>query len=684
MMKTHLLIFLLFVLFTAGNVSGLTVVLNGTITDIQGSATVPGHKVYIKTDFSSPFHYYKTVYTDNNGYYADTVQNVPAYPVAFQISVYDCNNEVHQVTGLNTNSPIIANFQICVPPYSGCRAQFTYDSIAGLNYQFTDQSETNSSLDSWSWNFGDPGSGGNNLSLSQNPVHQYSSSGIYNVKLKIHAVNGCTDSLVKTVFIRIHNNKVIIRGHIINDLTNAPIPDQPVMINTTLIQYSAVIYSDSIGGYADTIPSVPDGIPISVATYDCNNILHSNTVFSSSLPQEVDFTICLNVQCRAGFEASQDSGNQVQNKFQFQDLSFGNPNKWSWTFGDGTSSYDRNPVHQYLTPGSFRVSLTITEEDSAGGWNCYDTTSRIVKTCKYFNLGGLLFAGKTPINNPTNTGDTGVAYLYRSHNKWVAPVDTARFTYLGYYTFLNVMEGSYIVKAGLTEGSAQYGKYLPVYNGDQMKWQLTTSFHLDHNIFYNDINLVAASDSLSGPAILRGSVMHKSDNTILPGAEVLLFNTDMIPIWSAYSNTDGFFEFTDLSVGTYNLYPEVTGKYARTVQITVDSAHPVEEGIQLEVFDHEVTGISPGEVKNSITVGKLYPNPVTDDFQFWIQSPDALTIHTEIRNLTGKLVFMKTLNSLQGMNRISLSLRNATTGMYFLVVSNGEGRILSTQKIIKN
>src|ERR1035437_1564497 len=101
MMNTRILFLLLFVTYFTGNGYGITVYLSGTITDIQGSARVPGHKVYIKTDFSSPFHYYKTVYTDNNGYYADTVQNVPAYPVAFQITAYDCNNEVHLVTGLN-------------------------------------------------------------------------------------------------------------------------------------------------------------------------------------------------------------------------------------------------------------------------------------------------------------------------------------------------------------------------------------------------------------------------------------------------------------------------------------------------------------------------------------------------------------------------------------------------------
>ncbi len=32
---------------------------------------------------------------------------------------------------------------------------------------------------------------------------------------------------------------------------------------------------------------------------------------------------------------------------------------WSWTFGDGGTSSDENPVYQYLAPGTFDVSLTI-------------------------------------------------------------------------------------------------------------------------------------------------------------------------------------------------------------------------------------------------------------------------------------------------------------------------------------
>ncbi|HOT50562.1 MAG TPA: PKD domain-containing protein, partial [Candidatus Hydrogenedentes bacterium] len=33
---------------------------------------------------------------------------------------------------------------------------------------------------------------------------------------------------------------------------------------------------------------------------------------------------------------------------------------WSWNFGDGTTSTERNPVHTYTSNGSFTVSLTVT------------------------------------------------------------------------------------------------------------------------------------------------------------------------------------------------------------------------------------------------------------------------------------------------------------------------------------
>jgi PKD repeat protein len=44
----------------------------------------------------------------------------------------------------------------------------------------------------------------------------------------------------------------------------------------------------------------------------------------------------------------------------FQDQSVGDINRWSWDFGDGAVTLDRNPSHDYTAAGTYTVSLTVS------------------------------------------------------------------------------------------------------------------------------------------------------------------------------------------------------------------------------------------------------------------------------------------------------------------------------------
>ncbi len=44
----------------------------------------------------------------------------------------------------------------------------------------------------------------------------------------------------------------------------------------------------------------------------------------------------------------------------FTDTSIGAPTAWSWTFGDGAHSYDRNPTHTYSSIGTYNVNLVVS------------------------------------------------------------------------------------------------------------------------------------------------------------------------------------------------------------------------------------------------------------------------------------------------------------------------------------
>lgn len=53
----------------------------------------------------------------------------------------------------------------------------------------------------------------------------------------------------------------------------------------------------------------------------------------------------------------------VPSTITFIDGSAREPESWYWDFGDGDTSIEQNPVHTYLTAGTFTVSLTVTNYD---------------------------------------------------------------------------------------------------------------------------------------------------------------------------------------------------------------------------------------------------------------------------------------------------------------------------------
>ncbi len=50
---------------------------------------------------------------------------------------------------------------------------------------------------------------------------------------------------------------------------------------------------------------------------------------------------------------------------QFMDLSLYNPDSWLWEFGDGNTSTEQNPLHQYPAPGEYELCLTVENQFGA-------------------------------------------------------------------------------------------------------------------------------------------------------------------------------------------------------------------------------------------------------------------------------------------------------------------------------
>jgi len=110
-----------------------------------------------------------------------------------------------------------------------------------------------------------------------------------------------------------------------------------------------------------------------------------------------------------------------------------------WDFGDGTTSTDENPQHQYVTPGTYDVTLTASNDCSST-----ITTQTIEVTPPFYFIAGNVFID----NNENCNWDAGTE---DSLSDWIVSFDSNGQTFYtnsdssGNYAILLVDTGEYIV-----------------------------------------------------------------------------------------------------------------------------------------------------------------------------------------------------------------------------------------------
>ena len=93
----------------------------------------------------------------------------------------------------------------------------------------------------------------------------------------------------------------------------------------------------------------------------------------------------------------------------FTDQSTGSPTSWLWSFGDGTTSSDRNPAHTYTTMGDFTASLLVT---NAAGSN----TATVTHAVQVGEPTIANFSYTTPTRNTADTSPFSVTFTDTSSN----------------------------------------------------------------------------------------------------------------------------------------------------------------------------------------------------------------------------------------------------------------------------
>lgn len=280
-------------------------------------------------------------------------------------------------------------------------ADFTVNSVCqGENAIFADQSTTGTgTITNWMWDFDDL-----QTSISQNPLHQYSTSGTFDVSLIVTGSNNCVDTVIQS-------------------LTINPLPI-PMFTNSNACENGITYFTD-----VSTIASGSN----TAWLYDFNSLGSSTDqmpefTFSSPGTYSVAFSVTSNLGCEASvvqdvivlpspianFSINPNPALALQDVV-FTDESTGNQlNNWYWNFGDGEASNNQNPIHDYNTGGIYTVILTITDIN-----NCSDTVSRDISVA----LLPVLPTGFTPNGDGENDvfiirGGPFKSVDFKVYNNW--------------------------------------------------------------------------------------------------------------------------------------------------------------------------------------------------------------------------------------------------------------------------
>jgi|GEM_PF-393997 len=359
-----LLLSLVFFAVVLPAISQMYVSINGYVTNSANGYAVPNHAVTIVSDSSFGWVYSHTVYTNPNGFYVDTIP-VPAQTSgALYVWTVDCQNYVHQQTV--QFSPAVThftvNFSIChnnVP----CTADFSYYQYAPRSFQFTDQSQPSGNTVIHYWNFGD-----GTTSTLINPQHVYGSNGWYVVTLTISDQQlGCTASVTKQVYATDSTGGGCQAAfYVVPDSLNMP-------------PYTYNFYNYSTGNIGTYIWNFGDGNVMTVTFPGNPDVIHTYAqpgVYNVCLTVQGNDSLCYDITCdsllvgnQPGCQAAFTYAQQVPLTVIFFDGSIGGSDLRLWSFGDGTTSTEQNPVHVYPEQGYYTVTLTI----GTPGTNCYST-----------------------------------------------------------------------------------------------------------------------------------------------------------------------------------------------------------------------------------------------------------------------------------------------------------------------
>ncbi|KAA0002972.1 MAG: PKD domain-containing protein [Thermoplasmata archaeon] len=243
-----------------------------------------------------------------------------------------------------------------VPPH----ADFTFTPTSPKDVQtvtFGDlSSDSDGNIVAWYWDFGD-----GTTSTEKEPKHMYPDDGTYSINLTVTDDDGATNKITKIILVR--NDPPQANFYYLpsspTDLDEISFHDISEDADGNIVSWKWVFGDGNTSNEQNPTHRYFNNGIYTVKLTVTDDDTDSDTVV-------YDITIA-NAPPIANFSYTPTSPTDLE-KITFMDNSSdldGNIVNYTWNFGDGNVSYERNVSHQYGDDGNYTVTLKVKDDDGA-------------------------------------------------------------------------------------------------------------------------------------------------------------------------------------------------------------------------------------------------------------------------------------------------------------------------------
>lgn len=545
-----------------------------------------------------------------------------------------------------------------------CAASFTAQTNSSLTASFISQA-TGVAPYSYIWYFGD----GNTSSLA-NPSHTYASQGTYTVTLWVADASGCQASNTQTI--QVGGSTTICQASFVY-APDSLFPNNVYFYSTSSSgnpTYPINSYLWSFGdGTGSTLQS-PSHQYNSPGYYVVCLTITTGSVFQP---------MCTSVYCDSVYAGGSGACSiyfgwqATQLNATFNATASGTPPfSYTWSFGDGTTGTGASPTHTYASAGTYTVTASLLDANG-----CYSSSYQTITISQQSNqqMYGQIIADSLP------AGQVSVVLMGFNPGSGMFIADTALTAPNGSYSFSNVPQGVYLLRAEPVQGTLLYSTHAPTYYVSSLNWGTATMISLGTASNPYNINLLPIPGPIAGPAAAGGTVSNGGVKMSTKGdpmgdIEVMLKDSQGAMLDLRYSDISGHFDFTGIAYGTYEIYAEVPGLPTIPASITLNATNPAITNIDIIVMSNGVVTIIP-EIPE-LTSLNLFPNPAQDRLFVDLGSSKALNLHYELISVDGRILKSGIIS---GDQVYEIGIKGFADGVYLFKLTDEVGNAI-TRKII--